>query len=207
VTQAQWDAVMGGVPDPSRHEGADLPVHDVTWRQAVAYCNARSRAEGLTPAYTITAAAVTWDRQADGWRLPTEAEWEYLARGGSTAALPSGPLTELNCRLDPNLDAVGWYCGNGPDAPQPVAGKQANGLGLHDVCGNVREWCWDWYAAHDGAPALDPEGPASGVRRVCRGGSWYGAAQDCRSAARGALPPDSTDDTVGLRPVRTDFAR
>ncbi len=207
VTQAQWEAVMPAGSNPSTHPGADLPVHGVTWRQALEYCNARSVAEGLTPAYDLAGEAVTWNRAADGWRLPTEAEWEYIGRGGSETAVPGGELVEMNCRLDPALDAVGWYCGNGPVAPQPVSQKAANGGGLFDVCGNVREWCWDWYALHDATPALDPEGPPDGARRLSRGGSWFGAAQDCRSAARGALPPDSADDTVGLRPVRTDFSR
>jgi formylglycine-generating enzyme required for sulfatase activity len=207
VTQAEWTAVMdaGTHPNPSQHPGDERPVDSVDWHGAVAYCNARSLADGLTPAYTITGQQVTWDRGADGWRLPTEAEWEYLCRAGTTTALPSGDLEELECRLDANLDAVGWYCGNGAVAPAVGGQKQANAFGLYDMNGNLREWCWDWYGPLGEAAALDPAGPETGLERVCRGGSWYVTSQACRSAARAALPPDSADDTVGFRVVRTDF--
>jgi formylglycine-generating enzyme required for sulfatase activity len=207
VTQDQWAAVMDpeSHPDPSQHPGEGRPVDSVTWLDAVTFCNALSTADGLTPAYAIAGADVTWDRQADGWRLPTEAEWEYLCRAGSPTAYPSGDITELNCRFDANLDAVGWYCGNGATAPAPVGQKAANDFGLYDMNGNLREWCWDWYGELSAEAVLDPSGPDTGTQRVCRGGSWYVTSQDCRSAARGHLPPDSADDTVGLRVVRTDF--
>jgi formylglycine-generating enzyme required for sulfatase activity len=207
VTQAQWNAVMPAGSNPSTHPGDDRPVDSVTWLQAIEYCNALSVADGLTPAYTVAGEMVTWNREADGWRLPTEAEWEHVARGGAATSLPNGDLAELNCRLDANLDAIGWYCGNGSTAPQAVAQKDPNGLGLYDVCGNVREWCWDWYGPRETAAALDPSGPETGLERLCRGGSWFGDAQSCRPAARGALPPDSADDTIGLRPVRSDLGR
>ncbi len=205
VTQAQWAQVMPAGSDPSVHLGAARPVDSVTWLQAIAYCNALSLAEGRTPAYAIAGMAVTWDQEADGWRLPTEAEWEYLCRAGSAAAFANGPLTALHCRLDPNLDAIGWYCGNGATGTATVAGKQPNASGSYDMSGNVREWCWDWYGPLSDATALDPLGAETGYLRVCRGGSWYNTSQDCRSAARGARPPDSADDTVGLRVVRTVF--
>ncbi|HOX25171.1 MAG TPA: SUMF1/EgtB/PvdO family nonheme iron enzyme [Candidatus Krumholzibacteria bacterium] len=206
VTQAEWDEVMPAGSNPSQHPGAARPVDSVTWHEAVAYCNARSVADDRTPAYTIVGESVSWDTAADGWRLPTEAEWEYLCRAGTTTAFFSGELVELNCRLDPNLDAIGWYCGNAGTAPEVVAQKLPNAFGLYDPSGNVREWCWDWYGDLPATAVLDPAGPATGAVRICRGGSWFYSSQDCRSAARGTFPPDSRDDTVGFRVVRTDFA-
>lgn len=206
VTQAEWDAVMPAGSNPSQHLGADRPVDSVTWLQAIAYCNAKSLADGLVPAYEVAGTQVTWNRDASGWRLPTEAEWEHLARAGTTTAFASGPLMQLNCRLDANLDLMGWYCGNAGSGPAPVGQKQANALGLHDMHGNLREWCWDWYGPLPANAALDPAGADDGYLRLSRGGSWYTTSQDCRSAARGALPPDSADDTTGLRVVRTNFA-
>jgi formylglycine-generating enzyme required for sulfatase activity len=206
VTQAEWDAVMPAGSNPSQHPGADRPVDSVSWDDAIAYCNARSVADGYTPAYSVDGINVSLVPLADGWRLPTEAEWEYLCRAGTTTGLPGGNLTELNCRLDPLLDDLGWYCGNATAGPEVGGQKEANAFGLHDMNGNLREWCWDWYGELSSDIAVDPTGPATGVRRVCRGGSWYNSAQACRSAAREALPPDSVDDTMGLRVVRTDFS-
>ena len=200
VTQAEWTALMDN--NPSRFSGDDRPVESITWYEAVAYCNRLSERDGLTPAYTVDGPYVTWNRDADGWRLPTEAEWEYLCRAGAATALCNGALAEEQCGLDANLDAVGWYCGNAPDGTRAVAQKQPNAWGLYDMHGNVREWCWDWYGPYPEQPVLDPAGPPAGFRRVIRGGSWHYFARECRSAARGAFYPDSADDFVGLRPVR-----
>lgn len=198
VTRAEWTAA--GLPDPSTHAGDDLPVHNVTWYDAVDFCNARSLLDGLTPAYAVDGLNVTWDRDADGWRLPTEAEWEWLCRAGTDAATPAGAVTALQCEDDAVLAAQAWYCADGP---QPVAGLDPNPRGLYDMLGNVREWCWDWYAPYADGLQQDPTGPEAGERRVVRGGSWHYFARECRSAARGAFYPTSADDFVGLRPVRT----
>ncbi|MBD3222858.1 SUMF1/EgtB/PvdO family nonheme iron enzyme [bacterium] len=206
VTQAEWDAVMPADSNPSQHVGADRPVDSVTWFEAVTYCNARSDADGYTPVYTIDGTSVTADPLADGWRLPTEAEWEYLCRAGTESAHPTGELVELNCRLDPTLAAQAWYCANAATGPEVGGQKDPNPDGLYDMLGNLREWCWDWYGPLGEDVVVDPTGPASGEQRVVRGGSWYNIAQECRSAAREALPPDSRDDTMGLRVVRTDFS-
>ncbi len=201
VTQAEYEGIMGA--NPSRIVGADLPVHNVTWADAVLYCNQRSIDEGLTPAYVIAGENVTWNQEADGYRLPTEAEWEGYCRAGSGAALANGPLGEEACGLDSGLDAMGWYCANAGAGPHAVKTRQPNAWGLYDMHGNVWEWCWDRYTEDlGGAIQVDPTGPTSGLARVIRGGSWYYFARDCRSAARAPYWPNSADDTIGFRVAR-----
>jgi formylglycine-generating enzyme required for sulfatase activity len=202
VTQAEYEAVMG--TNPSRFQGPDLPVERVSWYDAIRYCNARSEAESLVPAYTIEGETVTWNQEADGYRLPTEAEWEWACRAGSGTAFSGGDLTEEACGFDPVLDALGWYCGNAAATTHEVKTKQPNAFGLYDLHGNVWEWCWDWYRADLGtAVAVDPLGPPGGAQRVIRGGSWYYFARDCRSASRTPYWPGSGDDIVGFRVART----
>jgi formylglycine-generating enzyme required for sulfatase activity len=183
------------------------PMQWVTWYDAVSYCNQRSVSEGYSPAYTITGAAfdgkhiisasrVVWNQMASGYRLPTEAEWEYACRATSTTAFCNGAITNATgCSpLDANLDRIGWYCGNsGGSGPAAVGRKEPNAWGLYDMHGNVWEWCWDWYGSYSGA-ATDPIGPASGSYHVIRGGSWYSGARYCRSAYRGDNP-----DIWGIR--------
>ena len=199
VTQSEWNELMP--VNPSTFVGDDLPVHNISWYDAVEYCNALSDEDGLTLAYVVDGPLVTWDRDANGWRLPTEAEWEYACRAGTTTGLYNGELTDVRCGADALLDAVGWYCGNATE-PQAVQQKTANANGLYDMSGNVREWCWDWYGVYPEGPVLDPEGPVDGEQRVVRGGSWHYYARDCRSAARGTFYPTSADDFVGFRVVR-----
>ena len=114
---------------------------------AIEFCNQLSIDEGLTPAYVIhgTHGNVTWNREADGYRLPTEAEWEYACRAGSHEAFCNGPITHTDCSpVDPNLDEVGWYCGNASDR-RDVGLKDPNSWGLYDMHGNLYEWVWDGY--------------------------------------------------------------
>jgi formylglycine-generating enzyme required for sulfatase activity len=147
---------------------------------------------------------VTWDKEADGYRLPTEAEWEAHCRAGTQTAFVSGDLTEEACGVDPALDAVGWYCGNAGASTHEIRGKAPNAWGLYDMHGNVREWCWDWYAEDLGSAAtVDPSGPPGGSQRVIRGGSWFYFARECRSAARAPYWPNSKDNFIGFRVVRT----
>jgi formylglycine-generating enzyme required for sulfatase activity len=212
ATQSEWQAVMGW--NESYVLGTAKPVETVTWFDAVSYCNQRSIYDGFTAVYTITGATydgnhiinatVAWNQAANGYRLLTEAEWEYACRAGSTTALCNGGITNIYCSpLDPNLDQVGWYCGNSSDTTHDVGGKTANAWGLKDMHGNVWEWCWDWYDIYPAGPMEDPTGPASGSYRVLRGGCWNGSAPYCRSAHRFSIYPDGGSYNLGLRLSRT----
>ncbi len=203
VIQLDWEALMP--TNPSYFIGDSLPVDRVTWLEAVTYCNALSQDKDLTPAYTIDGDFVTWDLEADGWRLPTEAEWEYLARAGTATAFSSGDIED--CGFSDNLDEVGWYLGNSSVNTIPtshiVGGKEPNAFGLYDMHGNVMEWCWDFFGPYPNEGVFNPTGPEIGYTRVARGGSWDQQASKCRSAAREERVPDSRDNFMGLRVVRT----
>lgn len=205
VTEEWWDAVMGSGSSTSQH-----PKAYVSWDQAVAFCNQLSLDEGLTPAYTINGpnGDATWNQAANGYRLPTEAEWEYACRGGSQAAFCNGPITYTGTTpLDPNLDQVGWYGGNAGGASHDVGLKTANAWGLHDMHGNLWERVWDGLREdYQNLPSEDPVydvGP--GANRVFRGGGWYSQARGCRSANRDSNSPNSSGHDVGFRPVRSAF--
>jgi len=204
VTEEWWNAVMGGGISTSQ-----LPKNNVSWDDAVAFCNALSEAEGLTPVYTIHGVNgdVTWNQNANGYRLPTEAEWEYACRAESQDAFTNGPITELSCASDPNLDAVGWHCGNSGDDRHEVSLKQANAWGLYDMHGNLWEWCWDGYRSdYESLPQQDPvHEVGSDAYRVRRGGGWSTDARGCRSANRRFSNPDSSPSDLGIRPVRSVF--
>ena len=170
----------------------DHPVLDVTWYGAVAYCDWLSLKEGLPRAYNHG----TWEcnggdpYSATGYRLPTEAEWEYACRAGSQGAFCNGGITNLYCSpLDLRLDLVGWYCGNAEVWSHPVGQKRPNAWGLYDMHGNIWEWCNDWFGAY-GGDVTDPTGPDEGTNRVFRGGTWYLYARFCRSACRVSSLPD-----------------
>ncbi|MBN1425919.1 SUMF1/EgtB/PvdO family nonheme iron enzyme [Candidatus Fermentibacteria bacterium] len=206
VTQAQYQEVMG--TNPSYFQGANRPVEQVTWWDAAKFCNALSAREGLTKFYNdddlnsqASTVRMTWS--ANGYRLPTEAEWEYACRAGSTTDFYNGNLTNPYCEpLDPNLDLIGWYCGNSNDQTHDVGGKQPNTFGLYDMSGNVWEWCNDWYGDYSSGSQTDPTGPSSGSTRVRRGGSWYSYAQSCRSAYRYDYSPGYSYYDIGFRLVR-----
>ena len=212
VTQSEWQVVMGW--NTSYFSGVNRPVETLTWYDAVSYCNQRSTLDGFAPAYTITGATyignhitgatVTWNQAANGYRLLTEAEWEYAARATSTTAFCNGAITNIICSpLDPNLGQVGWYCGNASSTTHDVGGKMANAWGLKDMHGNVWEWCWDSYGIYPTGPVTDPTGPAFGSARVVRGGSWGNDARYCRSACRNIITPDDMYYGFGLRLSRT----
>jgi sulfatase modifying factor 1 len=174
VTQEQYAAVTGERPSTAR--GARLPVEGVSWWDAARYCNALSVRSGLTAAYVVDGEDVTWDHGADGYRLPTEAEWEHGCRAGT-----DGP------RYGP-LDDVAWHRGNSGERPHEVGGKQPNAWGLHDMLGNVWEWCWDLY---------DPE--VYGTYRVLRGGGWFDEHWSCRASVRRRSHPTMRLEDVGFR--------
>jgi formylglycine-generating enzyme required for sulfatase activity len=190
VTQKEYQEMMG--TNPSRFKGDNLPIENVTWFEAVEYCNRRSQREGLTPAYMISGTSVTWNRSANGYRLPTEAEWECACRAGTTTAFNTGASINNN---------AGWYDANSSNRTHPVGEKSANAWGLYDMHGNVWEWCWDWYeAAYSSGAQTDPVGPSSGSNRVVRGGGWDSPATLARSAYRSSVPPSSRID-MGFRVV------
>lgn len=190
VTQQEYQAVMG--VNPSRFQGADVPVEQVSWFEAVAFCNALSRAEGLEEAYLIRGTDVRWKGlDCPGWRLPTEAEWEYACRAGTTGARYG------------NLDAIAWHSGNAGGQTHPVRQKAPNAWGLCDMLGNVWEWCWDWYGTYPGGRVVDPVGPDSGSGRVGRGGSWVFDALFARAAFRYYNSPVYRNVFLGFRLARS----
>jgi formylglycine-generating enzyme required for sulfatase activity len=189
----------------------DHPVTYVTWYGAVAYCDWLSLQQGLPRAYYHLASNPGWQCNsgnpyaAVGYRLPTEAEWEYACRAGSTTAFANGPITQLGCSpIDPNLDMMGWYCGSPSGGGRAVAQKTPNAWGLYDMHGNVWEWCNDSYGSY-GGNVTDPVGSGTDSYHVLRGGSGWTNAQSCRSAQRrfGGLDVIDSYFEVGFRPVRS----
>ncbi len=201
VTEKMWDSVMGGTSTSL------MPKNSVSWDDAVVFCNAMSVAGGYTPAYTIngTYGDVTWNKDANGYRLPTEAEWEYACRAGSNTAYPGGSIDVLFCEMDADLDAVGWYCNNSGDTLHEVGLKTANSWGLYDMQGNLWEWCWDAYTedAQD-LGGTDPVNDGSvGAKRMVRGGCYTSFTHFCRAAARTNTVPTLEHALYGFRVVRT----
>jgi formylglycine-generating enzyme required for sulfatase activity len=198
VTQEQYDKLVLG--NPSHFKGPDRPVEQITWADAALYCNARSRAEGLQPCYDEATAKCNFE--ADGYRLPTEAEWEYACRAGSDGGYPCGSSVR-------DLGEYAWYSANAGKKTQPVAQKKPNAWGLYDMQGNVAEWCNDCYEAdyYRKGPVGNPRGPDDGEKYVLRGGSWTTGAEGCRAMARVGENPGFQDacfarDAIGFRCVR-----
>jgi formylglycine-generating enzyme required for sulfatase activity len=194
VTQREYQAIMG--TNPSYFKGDNLPVEEVSWYDAVEYCNKRSIKDGLTPAYRGSGNNIVCDFTVSGYRLPTEAEWEYAAKGGNKD-------TQVYEYAGSNsVDTVAWYEGNSGGKTHPVGTKQPNVLGLYDMSGNVWEWCWDWYGAYSSGAQTNPMGASSGAYRVFRGGSWSLNGQYLRSAYRLYNTPSGRDFSIGFRLLR-----
>jgi len=201
VTQKEYQEVMG--TNPSNFKGDNLPVEQVSWYDAVNYCNRLSQKEGLTPAYTINGENVTWNYNASGYRLPTEAEWEYACRAGTTTPFSTGNnITTSQANYDGNYPYNNNAKGTYREKTTAVGSFSPNPWGLYDMHGNVWEWCWDWYGDYPNNAQPDYRGASSGSYRVIRGGGWDSDAQLLRSASRSYGTPSSRDGDVGFRLVR-----
>jgi formylglycine-generating enzyme required for sulfatase activity len=212
VTQKEWYDVMGTTVRQQRDkedesssicgEGDNYPMYYVNWFEAVEYCNKRSQREGLTPAYTISGTNVTWNKNANGYRLPTEAEWEYACRAGTTTPFSTGNnITTSQANYDGNYPYNNNAKGEYRQKTTPVGSFSPNAWGLHDMHGNVYEWCWDWYGSYSSGAQTDPTGASSGSYRVIRGGFWFSSADHVRSADRGNIRPSIRDYGIGFRLV------
>jgi formylglycine-generating enzyme required for sulfatase activity len=204
VTQKEWREVMGN--NPTYFKGDDLPVEQVSWYDAVEYCNKRSQREGLAAAYTISGTNVTWNKNANGYRLPTEAEWEYACRAGITTPFSTGNnITTSQANYNGNYPYNGNAKGTYRERTTPVGSFAPNAWGLYDMHGNVWEWCWDWYGDYAWGAQTNPMGAGSGSFRVFRGGSGDSSALGIRSAYRLSFPPAIRSNFVGFRLARSGF--
>jgi formylglycine-generating enzyme required for sulfatase activity len=187
--------------NPSKFKDPLKPVERASWSAAIKYCNMRSMKEGLTPCYNLQSGECMF--AANGYRLPTEAEWEYACRAGTTGDYSYGSNPA-------ELTANAWLKSNSDQSTHPVGQKRPNPWGLYDLYGNVAEWCNDRYGEKEYAAKAgdNPRGPAAGNERVLRGGSWRGAADRCRSSARASESPGLADvcfgyEAYGFRCVRS----
>ncbi len=192
VTQAQYKVVMG--KNPSRFKGNNNPVENVNWYEVVEFCNKLSEMDGLKKCYSGSGNNTQCDFNASGYRLPTEAEWEYASRGGLSSA-------HYEYSGSNDVGEVAEYEGNNNKSTKLVGYKKPNELGIYDMSGNVWEWCWDWYGAYSSSSQTNPTGVNSGLFRVIRGGSWYFRAKYCRVANRDFNKPSSSLNHYGFRVV------
>ena len=217
VRQSDYERIMG--MNPSHFKGADLPVENVTWYDAVAYCNALSEEAGLTPVYSVDGDTVTWDRSANGYRLLTEAEWEYAARAGTQTIFYNGNqvhsdqynfeasypyLIEENYVHHRDSTVVtSRYRGRTINVDELTP----NAFGLYNMLGNVSEWCFDYYGDYDLENTVDPVGAGSGHLRINRGGSYIDFGKHLRCAYRSATNPIDPDQNMGFRICRNAEAK
>lgn len=212
VTQEEYENIMG--ENPSYFEGENLPVENVSWYDAITYCNRLSELMGLTLVYTINGDEVSWDLSASGYRLLTEAEWEYASRAGTTTpfntetsisdeeanyyghypyGIEENYFTQENLETEPGIYR---------ETTIEVGSFEPNNWGLYDMHGNVREWVYDYYGEYDTKNTDNPTGPTTGTLKVNRGGGWNDYAKHLRSAYRSSLPPEQSESNLGFRIAR-----
>jgi len=202
VTQAQYKELMKENPSSAKGDGLERPVESVTWFDAVAYCNALSdKEEGIERAYQIKGTKVTLLSGKNGYRLPTEAEWEFACRAGGTGDYGIG-REGIEVTTE-NLKEFAWYNKTAEGKTHPVAGLEPNQWGLYDMHGNVLEWCEDLFADYSSGEQKGPPNAGSGSERVRRGGSCYNSADNLRAANRFYYSPDYFNNNLGFRPART----
>ncbi len=199
-TGSQWEQKMdANWLNPYFKQADNNPVCCMSWYDAIEYCNWLSQEHGLTACYKINGLNITCDFSADGFRLPTEAEWEFAARGGKMSKGYAFSGSDIK-------DDVAWDLENSNGTSHPVGMKKPNELGIYDMSGNVAEWCWDWYENYSSSSQTDPKGPNTGSKRVLRGGSYLDGGTggyNVDSALREGINPDQAGSYYGFRPVRT----
>lgn len=201
ITQEIYESVMG--ENPTQTKNPKMPVEGVSWFDAVNFCNNLSEIMGYQKCYSNSDNGVVCDFEANGYRLPTEAEWEYACKAGTGTDYYSGQMTGSGYDNEPNLNTAGWYMHNSDMSLKIPGQKTPNAFDLYDMHGNVAEYCWDWYSEdyYSNSPHTNPTGPAQGTHRVERGGRWGIQAYWCRSSVRNKINPQT--GMHGIRVVRT----
>jgi uncharacterized repeat protein (TIGR02543 family) len=199
VTQLQYAQVMGSNPAYLYGVGDSFPVYNVSWFDAVDFCNELSGIDGLEQVYMVSGNEITADYSKNGWRLPTEAEWEYAAYGNASSY-------NYEYSGSNNASTVAWYDSNSGSMTHAIGTKKPNEFGIYDMSGNVEEWCWDWDGSYSSEAQVNPLGPSTGVynnHRIKRGGNWYAPIDYCCTYVRASSSPSFTNRCIGFRVVRS----